>query len=85
MIRQAHERPEGMDEGSVVMAGLKADNILAAVEMVTGQAKGTARAVKLISDYDTQNVSIKVSRIILSYTEYVNRTVWSMDALPVKL
>ena len=75
-IRQAHERPEGMDEGTLVMCGLKADRVLQAIDIVTAQHSDSDRQFKLIPDYDTGNVSKKVLRIILSYTDYVNRTVW---------
>ncbi len=73
-IRQAHERPEGMDEGTLVMCGLTHSNVLEAVRVVTTQQK--LKSQRLVKDYDTDNVSIKVLRILLSYTEYVNRTVW---------
>jgi len=75
-IRQAHERPEGMDEGTLIMCGLKADRVLQSIDIVTSQYSASARQFKLIQDYDTNNVSKKVLRIILSYTDYVNRTVW---------
>jgi UDP-N-acetylglucosamine 2-epimerase len=72
MIRQAHERPEGMDRASVIMSDLRADSVIRAVDLVTRQE------VKMldISDYDADDVSKKVVRIIYSYTDYINRTVW---------
>ena len=76
MIRQAHERPEGMDEGTLIMCGLKADRIIKSIDIVTSQSSKSIRQFKLIDDYDTNNVSKKVLRIILSYTDYINRTVW---------
>ena len=76
MVRQAHERPEGMDEGAVIMSGLESRNVLKAVEVVMSQFQEQKRSFRLVNDYDTDNVSKKVVRIILSYTEYVNRTVW---------
>ena len=76
MIRQAHERPEGMDEGTVIMCGLKADRVLESIAVVTDHHAGTTRPFRLVSDYDTENVSKKIVRIIMSYTDYVNRTVW---------
>jgi UDP-N-acetylglucosamine 2-epimerase (non-hydrolysing) len=75
-IRQAHERPEGMDEGTLIMCGLKVDRVLKSIDVVISQYSNGARPFKIISDYDTENVSQKVIRIILSYTDYVNRTVW---------
>jgi UDP-N-acetylglucosamine 2-epimerase (non-hydrolysing) len=76
MIRQAHERPEGMDEGTLIMCGFKADRIIKSIDIVTSQSSKSIRQFKLIDDYDTNNVSKKVLRIILSYTDYINRTVW---------
>jgi len=75
-IRQAHERPEGMDEGTLIMCGLKADAVLKAVDVVTRQASDNERVFALVPDYQVDNVSKKVLRTILSYTEYVNRVVW---------
>jgi len=78
-IRQAHERPEGMDEGIVIMCGMQADRLLDAVKSVTrmaDEAKG-ARQFRIPADYDIDNLSKKIVRIILSYIDYVNRVVWS--------
>lgn len=75
-IRQAHERPEGMDEGTVIMCGLKSERVLQSIEVVTKQFDRNGRAFRLVSDYESENVSRKVVRIIISYTDYVNRTVW---------
>jgi UDP-N-acetylglucosamine 2-epimerase (non-hydrolysing) len=72
-IRQAHERPEAMEEASVMMVGLKKERILQGLEVLETQAKDTLR---LVADYSMPNVSDKVLRIILSYTDYVNRIVW---------
>jgi len=72
-IRQAHERPEAMEEASVMMVGLKKERILQGLEVLENQKKDTLRPV---SDYCIPNVSEKVLRIILSYTDYVNRVVW---------
>lgn len=72
-IRQAHERPEAMEEASVMMVGLKKERILQGLEILETQAKHTLR---LVEDYSMPNVSEKVLRIILSYTDYVNRVVW---------
>ena len=76
-IRQAHERPEGMDEGTLIMTGLKADRVLQSIDIVTSQYSISERQFRVAQDYNTRNVSKKVLRIILSYTDYVNRTVWS--------
>jgi UDP-N-acetylglucosamine 2-epimerase (non-hydrolysing) len=75
-IRQAHERPEGMDEGTLIMCGLKANKVLDSIEMVKSQTSDPNGSFRLVSDYDTVNVSKKVLRIIMSYTDYINRTVW---------
>ncbi|MBD8134920.1 UDP-N-acetylglucosamine 2-epimerase (non-hydrolyzing) [Bacillus sp. CFBP 13597] len=72
-IRQAHERPEAMEEASVMMVGLKKERILQGLEILETQEKETLR---LVSDYGMPNVSDKVLRIILSYTDYINRIVW---------
>ena len=75
-IRQAHERPEGMDEGTLIMSGLDSVRIMESVEVVTRQYAEGKDAIHSIQDYAADNVSKKVVRIILSYTDYVNRTVW---------
>ena len=72
-IRQAHERPEAMEEASVMMVGLKKERILQGLEVLETQEKDSLR---LVADYSIPNVSDKVLRIILSYTDYVNRVVW---------
>ena len=74
MIRKAHERPEGMDEGTLIMSGLKSERIIESIDVVTKQHK--IMSPQIIKDYDVENVSIKVTRIILSYIDFVNRTVW---------
>ena len=78
-IRQAHERPEGMDETTVVMSGLSKTRIIDAVEVATDHNSQDVRAIKPVKDYEADNVSKKVLRIILSYVDYVNRTVWHKD------
>ena len=75
-IRQAHERPEGMDECTLIMSGLSAERVLDAIDLVTSQYKENREVIRPIPDYAADNVSKKVVRIILSYTDYVNRTVW---------
>jgi len=76
MIRQVHERPEGMDEGVLVMSGLKKECVLEAINLVTRQMADLNVQAPMVVDYSANNVSKKVVRIILSYIEYVNRTVW---------
>jgi len=75
-IRQAHERPEGMDEGTLIMTGLEKRRILQAIDVVTIQFNKNFNTIHPVSDYETDNVSKKVLRIIISYTDYINRTVW---------
>jgi UDP-N-acetylglucosamine 2-epimerase len=72
-IREAHERPEAMEEASVMMVGLKKERILQSLKVLETQKEGT---LKQVSDYSMPNVSDKVLRIILSYTDYINRVVW---------
>lgn len=74
-IRQAHERPEGMDEGTLIMSGLIPEHVLNAVDTVTSQARECGPMHK-IHDYEVDNVSRKTVRIILSYIDYINHTVW---------
>ena len=78
MIRQAHERPEGMDEGTVIMSGIDKNRIDESIKVVTQQFKNGVLP-KIIDDYNVDNVSQKVVKIILSYIDYVNRNVWRKD------
>ena len=75
-IRQAHERPEGMDEGTLIMSGLRSDDIINAIDIVTDQWSQNKDVIRMVEDYKSDNVSKKVVRIIVSYIDYVNRTVW---------
>lgn len=75
-VRQAHERPEGMDEGTLIMSGLEAEKVCNAINCVTGQLRERPNLVRTVLDYDVDNVAEKVVRIIMSYTDYINRTVW---------
>lgn len=76
-IRNAHERPEGMDAGTLIMSGLKKERVLDAVRVMIAQYNKNTRVVPAVEDYEAGAVSKKVLRIVLSYTDYVNRTVWS--------
>jgi UDP-N-acetylglucosamine 2-epimerase (non-hydrolysing) len=76
MIREVHERPEGMDETAIIMCGLKPERVMGAIDVAVAHYAGETRPFALAPDYDADNVSRKVLRIILSYTDYVNRTVW---------
>ncbi len=75
-LRQAHERPEGMEEAAVMMVGLKAERILQGLAILEGQARGEDRLLRLVEDYSMPNVSEKIVRIVVSYTDYINRVVW---------
>ena len=75
-IREAHERPEAMEEASVMMVGLESERVLQAIEILASQNQPIDRITRLVHDYDSHNVSEKIVRIIHSYTDYVNREVW---------
>lgn len=76
-IRNAHERPEGMDEGTLIMCGLKPDRVLNAVRVVVSQHDRSKRVIPVVRDYLGGPVSMQIVRIVHSYTDYINRTVWS--------
>ena len=75
-IRQAHERPEGMDEGVLIMSDLNAESVLNSISITLDQHDDKIRAFNIVGDYDVDNVSKKMVKIIHSYTGYINRTVW---------
>ena len=75
-IRDAQERPEGLEEGAVMFTGMSGNRILQALEILGSQGRGKVRLLSVVPDYVAPNVSEKVVRTILSYTDYVNRTVW---------
>ncbi len=78
-LRNAHERPEGMDVGTLVMSGLRSERVLEAVEIVTAQHVAGERVFHTVSDYEAGPVSKQILRVVLSYVDYVNRTVWRRD------
>ena len=78
-IREAHERPEGMEEGSVMMTGLESNRIEQAIFILENQQRGNNRLINIVKDYETPNVSEKIVRIIISYTDYINRNIWKKN------
>ena len=75
-LREAHERPEGMEEAVVMMVGLEVERVLQGLSILNSQLSGAERSLRLVADYSMPNVSEKIARIVHSYTDYVNRVVW---------
>ena len=75
-LRENHERPEAMEETSVIMTGLEKDRVLQALEIIDKQKRGEIRDYNLVKDYSVENVSSKIVRLIISYIDYVNNYVW---------
>ena len=75
-IREAQERPEGFEEGAVMMVGMNTERVMQALKIIQDQARGQSRQLKWVKDYAIDNVSDKVARIILSYIDFVNQRTW---------
>ena len=75
-IREAHERPEAMEESSVMMTGVNLNRVIQAMEILCSQKRDSHRSLNLVKDYDVKNVSEKILRIIISYTDYINKNIW---------
>ena len=80
-LREVHERPEGFEEGAVMMVGNNFDRIIQGLEILQSQGRGPRRDINIVNDYDVNNVSMKVLRIIQSYTDFVNRKIWKKDLI----
>ena len=75
-LREVHERPEGFEEAAVMMVGLNPERVLDGLRILENQPRGANRLLNMVSDYETDNVSEKMLRIVVSYTDYVKRRVW---------
>ncbi len=78
-LRETHERPEAMEEAAVIMVGMSKERIFQGLDLLRTQKRGDSRTLSLVSSYTVSNVSEKIARIILSYTDYVNRVVWQKE------
>lgn len=79
-MREVHERPEGFEESAVMMVGLELERVLQALKILAEQLRGEARTLQMVGDYEGNNVSEKIVRIILSYTDFINRKTWKVDS-----
>ncbi|MEI6706187.1 MAG: UDP-N-acetylglucosamine 2-epimerase (non-hydrolyzing) [Methylococcales bacterium] len=75
-LREANERPEGFEQGAVMMVGLNCQRVLSAIKLLASQTRGAERTIQLVDDYAINNVSDKIVRIIFSYTDYINQKIW---------
>ena len=80
-LREVHERPEGFKEASVMFVGLNADRIFQGLEILENQPRGKKRALNIVRDYSPDNVSLKILRIIQSYTDFINNKVWKKNSV----
>ena len=78
-LREAHERPEGMEEGAVMLTGFDPDRVDQALDVLATQERGARRTLQMVGDYTATRVSEKIVRIVLSYTDYVRRTVYGLE------
>jgi len=80
-LREVHERPEGFEEGAVIMVGNNFDRIIQGLDILSNQKRDHEREINIVHDYDVSNVSLKVLRIIQSYTDFINRKVWKKELI----
>ena len=78
-VRNAHERPEGMDVGTLIMIGLKKDTVLESIKVISEQHDRIKRIIPPINDYENAAASKQILRVVMSYVDYVKRTVWKID------
>ena len=79
-IRESHERPEAIEETSVIVTGLNEERIFQGIQSLENQKTGNSRNINIVADYNIPNVSLKIERLILSYIDYVNRIVWQKES-----
>ena len=79
-MREVHERPEGFEESAVMMVGLELERVLQALKILANQLRGESRTLRMVGDYEGSNVSEKIVRIILSYTDFIKRKTWKVDS-----